>query len=96
MKGNKMNVYVVTMQRWGDSESHNYIIGVFTNIADAIREADNEFDHRGRGKYIPKIQSFNLNVSSKGIEIPWSKPIHSKPKKQKLYLYNDGYELNYW
>ena len=45
-----MRVYVVTMQRWGDSESHNYVQGVFSSSEAAELCGEAEKAWRG-GKY---------------------------------------------
>lgn len=63
-----MKIWTVTMQRWGDSESHNYMIGVFDSFEKANKEANKEFEYRGRGKYVPLIQRFQLNEAAKGVE----------------------------
>lgn len=49
-----MKVYVVTMQRWGDTESHNYVQGVFATKAEAELCGNAEKCWRG-GKYEANI-----------------------------------------
>lgn len=49
-----MKVFVVTMQRWGDKESHNYVQGVFTTLKDAELCGRAEEAWRG-GKYEANI-----------------------------------------
>ena len=44
------SVYTVRACRWGDSETHSYIIGVFLTQGEAEKAAQNERDWRG-GKY---------------------------------------------
>lgn len=39
--------YVVTAHRWGDSETHNYIYGVFSTIAKAEKAAEECEEGRG-------------------------------------------------
>lgn len=56
----KTTVYVVTMHRWGDEESHNYVQGVFTKKAQAQKCGDAERSYRGC-KYEPKITEMILN-----------------------------------
>lgn len=53
-------VYVVTMQRWGDDESHNYVIGVFSSQEDAFEAGDVERSYRGC-KYEPKVIECTLD-----------------------------------
>lgn len=49
-----MKVYVVTMHRWGDDESHNYVLGAFTCKEAAAISGDIERTYRGC-KYEPKV-----------------------------------------
>lgn len=56
----KTTVYVVTMQRWGDSESHNYVQGVFTKKAQAEKCGAAEREYRD-GKYEPRITEMILD-----------------------------------
>ena len=37
-----MKVYIAQMLRWGDSETHHYILGVFSNKEDAELVCDME------------------------------------------------------
>lgn len=55
-----MKVFVVTMQRWGDKESHNYVQGVFTTLEDAELCGRAEKAWRG-GKYEANITECILN-----------------------------------
>ena len=56
----KKELYVVTMHRWGDDESHNYVQGVFSKKAQAQKAGKAEKDYRG-GKYEPKISVIILD-----------------------------------
>lgn len=56
----KTKVYVVTMQRWGGSETHNYVQGVFTDKAQADKCGEAEKAWRG-GKYEPRITEMILD-----------------------------------
>lgn len=56
----KTKVYVVTMQRWGDPETHNYVQGVFTLKEEAEKCGEAEREYRG-GKYEPKITEWVLD-----------------------------------
>lgn len=56
----KTTVYVVTMHRWGDSETHNYVQGVFTKKAQAEKCGEAERAYRGC-KYEPKITEIALD-----------------------------------
>lgn len=57
----KTVVYVVTMHRWGDEESHNYVQGVFTEKAQAQKCGEAERAYRGC-KYEPKITEMILDA----------------------------------
>ena len=53
-------MFVVTMHRWGDDESHSYVLGVFSTENKAIEEGKKEMDYRGM-KYEPKITKVSLD-----------------------------------
>lgn len=55
-----MILYVVTMHRWGDDETHNYVQGVFSSEDDATLCGEAEKAWRGN-KYEPKITKVILN-----------------------------------
>ena len=55
-----MKIYVVTMQRWGDTETHNYVQGVFTTLEDAELCGKAEKAWRG-GKYEANITEHILD-----------------------------------
>ena len=43
-------IFVVQAQRWGDNNSHAYVVGASTHLKTAKRIAKDECDYRG-GKY---------------------------------------------
>jgi hypothetical protein len=53
-------VYVVTMYRWGDQESHSYVVGVFASKLQAEHVAYDEREYRG-GKYEGHITEWTLD-----------------------------------
>jgi hypothetical protein len=55
-----MKLYVVKMNRWGDSENHSYIEGVYDTEQQAIAMGNHERMWRA-GKYEPEILTFPLN-----------------------------------
>lgn len=59
-------IYVVEMLRWGDTESHHYIIGSFDNPEDANAYGDAEVSWRG-GKYEYRVVQTILNHKTKEI-----------------------------
>lgn len=58
-----MKVYIVTMYRYGDKESHNYIIGVYTSKDIAIMNGNTEIIWRGN-KYYPEVVEMELDKSN--------------------------------
>ena len=64
-------MYGVTMQRWGDNETHNYVLGVFTTKLNAKKAGELEREYRG-GKYeycitihiIDDFNDHNINILS--------------------------------
>ncbi len=58
-----MKVYIVTMYRYGDKESHNYIIGVYTTKNIAIMNGNVELLCRGY-KYYPEVIETELDKSN--------------------------------
>ena len=50
-----MKVYIITMYRWGDRESHSYVLGVFTTKTKAENAAYEEQIYRGGNKYYPEV-----------------------------------------
>ena len=58
----KNKIYVVSMYRWGDRESHSYVQGVYTKKSLAIKLAEEERVYRGGNKYYPEVLEFNTNT----------------------------------
>ena len=49
-------VHITTMYRWGDEESHSYVLGAFDDPQTAIEEGEKERINRGGGiKYCPEV-----------------------------------------
>jgi len=57
---NNKTVFVVIMQRWGSSEDHHYIIGVFKKFKEAQKAGVKEREYRG-GKYDPSISEIEID-----------------------------------
>lgn len=55
-----MILYIATMYRWGDEESHSYVLGVFETKELALAAGQSERDWRG-GKYEVKVVVRILN-----------------------------------
>ena len=59
-----VKIYVVTMHRWGDDDSHNYVQGAFTRKAQATKAGEAEACYRG-GKYAYKVVEVCLDAHDK-------------------------------
>ena len=55
-------MYIVTMYRYGDREKHSYVLGAWSDKAEAEKWGDIEDWWRG-GKYKPEIQLATPNVA---------------------------------
>lgn len=62
-------VYIVTMQRYGHSESHNFITGGYTDLADAAVEGLAMCMFRDNN-YEPNITMIKLNSNETVKDIP--------------------------
>lgn len=56
-----MKVYITQMLRFGDTESHHYIVGVFTTESKAIYVGEVEKAWRGGTKYEYRVVAENVN-----------------------------------
>lgn len=59
-------VYVVEMNRWGDTENHHYLGGVFENLIEALEEGYQHGKWWRANKYEPLI--YMVEVYKKGDE----------------------------
>lgn len=55
-----MTIFAVTMKRWGDDETHHYMIGAFSTHERAVWEGEIEKTWRG-GKYEYHIDEFEID-----------------------------------
>ena len=55
-----MNIYCVTMYRYGDKEKHSYLLGVYSSFKEALYSAKLEESYRG-GKYLSEIRKLMLD-----------------------------------
>ena len=55
-----MKLYALEMLRWGDVETHHYMVGVYSTYAQAEIAGDVEKTWRA-GKYEPRIVAFDLD-----------------------------------
>lgn len=58
----KKSVYCVTMYRWGDRESHSYVLGIFSTKTKAEKAAKNEQAYRGGNKYYPECLEVPIDL----------------------------------
>lgn len=54
VRGSKMEIYIVTMYRYGNRESHSYLLGAWSTLELAKLNANTEILWRGN-KYFPEI-----------------------------------------
>lgn len=68
-----MKVFSVRACRWGDAETHSYIVGIYEKEQSALDCAEEEENFRG-GKYECEILEHNLNTTDmrivKGLSDP--------------------------
>lgn len=57
-----MRIFVVTMQRYGDAELHNYTIGAYTCLAKAYIEGKEHGRFHRAGKYEPHIDEMIVDT----------------------------------
>lgn len=67
-----MIIYIVTMQRWGDSESHNYVVGAYTDVLQAKEVGLAHRVWRG-GKYEPRIDVIEVDQEDSEVMEHWEK-----------------------
>lgn len=65
----KRYIYTVRSCRWGDRETHSYIVGVYEDKHSAQQAAENEEQWRG-GKYECEILEFELGSRDSNLEDP--------------------------
>lgn len=56
-------VYIVHARRWGSDQTHNYIVGVYSNAKAAINAAEREEEQRG-GKYACDVMEWEVAESA--------------------------------
>lgn len=78
----KDHIYIVTMHRWGDSESHSYFLCAHTKKHAALKAGDDEHDYRG-GKYYPLVLEVPLLTKPGGRDIKY-KVIRDLPEIHPL------------
>lgn len=71
-------VYTVRACRWGDKESHSYIVGVYSKKAAALKAAQTERDYRG-GKYECEVIEWTLDSGCAGTTSHMGKTILELP-----------------
>lgn len=68
-------VYIVHARRRGSDQTHNYIVGVYSNAKAAINAAEREEEQRG-GKYACDVMEWEVAWTYQGGEVrrPESSP----------------------
>lgn len=61
----KTIVYNVHAYRWGERESHSYLVGVYSKKHRALKEADTEEQYRG-GKYTCEVLEVTIDEGVAG------------------------------
>lgn len=61
----KSAVYTVTAYRWGDRNTHSYVVGVYSKKHSALKAAQVEKEYRG-GKYECEVIEWNLDSGNEG------------------------------
>jgi hypothetical protein len=61
-----MKIYVVEMLRWGDTESHHYIVGAFTT-RDKAEDAGTSEEYWRGGKYEHRVVEVGLDEFCKEV-----------------------------
>jgi hypothetical protein len=57
-----MKVFVTTMYRYGDKDSHSYVLGVWSNEKLAWAAGNTESFWRG-GKYMPEVTEWTIDAN---------------------------------
>lgn len=61
----KSRLYTVRACRWGDTETHSYIVGVYSKKTKALNAAEVEEEWRG-GKYICQVLEWSMDAGIAG------------------------------
>lgn len=64
-----MKIYIVTMLRYGDRESHHYIIGAYTDLALAYIDGIEHGKFHRANKYEPLIQEITVDSNDDIYEV---------------------------
>lgn len=76
-------LYTVHAYRFGDRDSHQYMVGVFGKKSVALKEAGTEEAYRG-GKYSCEVLEWPLNASMAGNTNNIAKVIKPLHEKENL------------
>jgi len=83
----KQTVYTVHACRWGDTETHSYIVGVYAEKQAALNAAIMEEEYRG-GKYECEVLEWVMNVGRAGNHNVRPKVIKPLPTMNTLKAHN--------
>lgn len=76
-------VYTVHACRWGDRETHSYIVGVYFKKHAALKAAETEENYRG-GKYECEVLEWELDYGGEGTSYGRCKTIKALPEVNTL------------
>lgn len=79
----KPTVYTVRACRWGDRETHSYIVGVYSKKHAALKAAETEEQWRG-GKYECEVLEWVLDSGAEGASNGRCKTIKALPEVNTL------------
>ena len=83
----KQTIYTVHACRWGDTETHSYIVGVYTKKQAAVNAAITEEEYRG-GKYMCAVLEWMMNEGRAGNHDVKPKVIKPLPPINTLKAHN--------
>lgn len=76
----KQNVYVVHAFRWGDTNEHGYVVGVYARKKQALDAAKVEEEYRGGGKYLCEVTEWVIGEGIAGKYDAKAKVVKSLPE----------------
>ena len=83
----KQTVYTVHACRWGDNETHSYIVGVYAKKHAALKAAETEEEYRA-GKYECEVLEWAMNEGRAGNHDVKPKVIKPLPPTNTLKAHN--------
>ena len=69
--------YIVEALRWGDRESHSYVLGLYSELDRAKSAADSHSEYRG-GKYVCQVFQCGMDAE---VNTDWNKSLMYQTKE---------------